>query len=60
MLPFSLIYFPTLWYGNKADRCCMLGLGVLSIRFSAAQIAATGVGWDELLLFHQPVYRTEE
>lgn len=38
----------------------MLGLGVLSIRFSAAQIAATGVGWDELLLFHQPAYRTEE
>lgn len=25
MFPFSLIYFPTLWYGNKPDRCCMLG-----------------------------------
>lgn len=24
MFPFSLIYFPTVGYGNKPDRCCML------------------------------------
>lgn len=44
---------------NLTGAACW-GLGVLSRRFIAAQTVAMGAGWDELLLFHQPAYRTEE
>lgn len=44
---------------NLTGAACW-GLGVLSIRFTAAQIVAMGAEQGELLLFHQPAYRMEE